>query len=372
MSTEHRSHRSQVTAEAAHWFATMQQVRVPETERVAFARWLSQSALNVQEYLAVASTWRWSSEAAGGEFAREELVREAKVDLASNDTVVLLSDVSHGARQSTNVRDRMLSKVGALLCSPRLAISALLAVLATVAIGWSLRGPESIEYRTHAEDQLTATLPDGSTVRLNTGTQVRVRLTRAFRDVELLQGEALFTVAKDKHRPFRVTSLGSEIRAVGTAFNVDRRHDVTTVTVLEGQVEVAPVAAALRLHSQGDGSVADVIRLAPTQQARVAAEGRLVTKRTVDVREITAWTHPMLKFSDEPLRDVIAEFNRYNTTRLVLNDDELGAVRVSGVFSAADIDSFLAYLDQVERVTVELKDPQTRVIQRDLSARVHE
>jgi transmembrane sensor len=373
MSTEHTSYRRQVTTQAAHWFTTMQQPQVPEAERAAFARWLERSALHVEEYLAVASAWRLSAEAADTRLDTARLIEEARADLANNAAVISLPGrAAHAARSLTRQHTQRLVALKAV-SKPRFVAAAAAAVVTAVVLSWWSMRPESIEYQTRADDQLTATLSDGSTVRLNRSTHVRISLSREYRDVELLEGEALFTVAKDKHRPFRVTSLDSEIRAVGTAFNVVRGEDVTTVTVLEGQVEVAPIASAARtleLDRQRATMPSGIVRLVPAQQARVAPGGRLVTTRTVDARAVTAWTQPMLRFSDEPLREVIAHFNRYNTTRLVLEDDELGAVRVSGVFSAADVDSFLAYLDQVEGVTIQAKDASTRVIQRRWSVHV--
>jgi transmembrane sensor len=368
MSTEHALYRRQVTAEAAHWFTTMQQRQVPEAERAAFARWLERSALHVEEYLAVASAWRLSGAAADAQVDTARLIEEARTDLANNAAVITLPGrAAYVARRLTRQHTRRIVALKVAAFKPRFVAAAAVAVVAAAVLSWWSLRPESVEYQTRADDQLTATLSDGSTVRLNTSTHVRISLSREYRDVELLEGEALFTVAKDKHRPFRVTSLGSEIRAVGTAFNVVRGEDVTTVTVLEGQVEVAPAGSAARVIEMDRERVAvrsGVVRLVPAQQARVAPGGRLVTTRTVDARAVAAWTQPVLRFSDEPLQEVIARFNRYNTTRLVLEDDELGAVRVSGVFSAADVDSFLAYLDQVEGVTIQPKDPTTRVIQR--------
>jgi transmembrane sensor len=229
---------------------------------------------------------------------------------------------------------------------------------AVIALAWLWSSSGVAEYRAGPGDQITAALVDGSRVRLNTRTHIRARLSASSRDVELLEGEALFKVAKDAHRPFRVFVKGSEIRAVGTEFNVYRQRDVTTVTVLEGQVEVmhaSPSVPHFLPRAPDEVRAASLVaRLSPRQQAAVALDGAVLRMGTVDVSRVTAWTQALLRFSGETLGEVVEQFNRYNTLRMVLEDPSLAEVRVSGVFSPTDVDSFLAYLmKHTEHVTTE-------------------
>jgi transmembrane sensor len=82
-------------------------------------------------------------------------------------------------------------------------------------------------------------LPDGSIAHLNTRTDLRWIALGSERRVELLEGEALFDVKRDSSKPFTVVLDASEIRVVGTQFNVRRRENAeVVVTVLEGTVQV--------------------------------------------------------------------------------------------------------------------------------------
>src|SRR5690242_2232065 len=74
-------------------------------------------------------------------------------------------------------------------------------------------------------------LKDGSVVTLNTASEIQVNYSEALRSVELIQGEALFDVAKNKSRPFVVSAGDTNVRAVGTSFTV-RRLEATPVQVL--------------------------------------------------------------------------------------------------------------------------------------------
>ena len=82
------------------------------------------------------------------------------------------------------------------------------------------------------------TLEDGSRIELNARSRLRVTYSKSLRTVELYDGQALFQVAKDASRPFLVKSGEATVRAVGTQFDVYRKDDHTTVTVLEGRVAV--------------------------------------------------------------------------------------------------------------------------------------
>ena len=74
------------------------------------------------------------------------------------------------------------------------------------------------------------TLPDGSTVELNSSAEIVLDFTPTMRGVRLVRGEALFMVRKDAGRPFVVTANGVTVRAVGTAFAV--RHGDARIAVL--------------------------------------------------------------------------------------------------------------------------------------------
>src|SRR5581483_9214616 len=94
-------------------------------------------------------------------------------------------------------------------------------------------------YTTAAGGYERQTLADGSVVELNGNTQVQVAYSPAERRVRLVQGEAHFTVAKNKRRPFWVEAQGVSVRAVGTAFNVRLDPQRVDVLVTEGRVPVA-------------------------------------------------------------------------------------------------------------------------------------
>ena len=187
-------------------------------------------------------------------------------------------------------------------------------------------------------------LEDGSTVLLNTASEVTVRFTRQQRDIRLVRGEALFEVAHDKSRPFIVQANDTAVRAVGTAFAVRLEAAQVDVTVTEGVVEVADSRAVAGLGAATSAS--------PPGVKRVAAHERLIIARAraPDVKPIApadaerqlAWREGLVSFDGESLQTAVAEINRHNRRQIVVDDPALGAMPIVGVFRATDLDGFSA------------------------------
>src|SRR5262249_12911233 len=95
-----------------------------------------------------------------------------------------------------------------------------------------------LELSTRHGEQVEKRLEDGSVIRLNTDTALRVVLAPDTRLVYLDRGQAVFEVVHDASRPFHVIAGSADITDVGTKFDVYIQGDSTRVTVLEGQVGV--------------------------------------------------------------------------------------------------------------------------------------
>src|SRR5262249_53251968 len=122
------------------------------------------------------------------------------------------------------------------LSSPYLkAASFVIVCLAAAAAYWWAGNPV---YSTDIGEQRTIALKDGSRVELNARSKIKVLYSKERRSIELIEGQALFSVAKDPTRPFVVSSGNARVRAVGTQFDLYRKPVGTVVTVVEGRVAV--------------------------------------------------------------------------------------------------------------------------------------
>jgi FecR protein len=99
-------------------------------------------------------------------------------------------------------------------------------------------GLSSDEYVTGIGQYTSIRLADGSSVTLNSQSRLRVRFSGRGRDLMLLEGAALFSVARDASRPFRVHTGATIVEAMGTDFSVWRANGITQIAVKRGQVKV--------------------------------------------------------------------------------------------------------------------------------------
>lgn len=221
------------------------------------------------------------------------------------------------------------------------ALSQVAAVMLVAVAALLLQRHFSIEYyQTGIGEQRVIHLDDGSTVMLNTDSRVGVRYSGAQRSLYLDRGEAFFMVAKNPQRPFVVSVRGSEVRALGTAFNVELRAGDVRVAVTQGIVEVKADNAA--------GEKQRFARMLPGQGFRyVTGEPESNSGVTpVNLEQVTAWQTNKIYFDNERLEEAIAEYNRYTTRKIVLVGDELADEHISGVFNIGDAEALVFALEQ--------------------------
>jgi transmembrane sensor len=229
--------------------------------------------------------------------------------------------------------------------SRRELLAAGVAGIAVVGGGWSwmaLRAGE-VRYASGIGEVRRIALEDGSTLMLNTASEVTVRFSEHVRNLRLVRGEALFEVAHDKERPFLVLVNDIVVRAVGTAFAVRLEAAQVDVTVTEGVVEVAEPTAVSGLVQTGlAGSRSGAKRVTANERATIirsqAPQVRSIAPAESDRR--LAWREGMVSFDGESLQMAVAEINRHNRRQILVDDPVLGAKPVVGVFRATDPEGF--------------------------------
>jgi transmembrane sensor len=190
-------------------------------------------------------------------------------------------------------------------------------------------------YATQVGERSTITLPDGSTIVLNTASRIHVAFDAQARRVQLLAGQAWFEVAKNQPRPFIVEAGDRVVTAHGTAFDVRLEdHDRVQVTLIEGRVSVETVS-----RSGAGPKIPEHEDLLPGDQLTVTAARLGVTRKT-DVAKVVSWREGQIIFDDDTLESAVAEVNRYSPKKIIL-DPRLANLRMSGVFIAGHSDSFV-------------------------------
>lgn len=217
-------------------------------------------------------------------------------------------------------------------------------------------------YATAVGEKTTVTLPDGSVVTLNTDSVLRTAASRDRRLVYLDRGQAFFRVAKNPDRPFIVSAAGRQVTAIGTAFDVRVDGHRFEVTLVEGKVRVdtpvraLPISARARAAPRGEETATiRATELLPGDRMVATLDSQVVVARS-DTAKQTNWMVGRLKFEGEPMGRVAAEFGRYTTRKIVIDDPVLAARPISGAFDADDTEAFaealqIAGLARIESAT---------------------
>jgi len=301
--------------EAADWYARLRSDSVSEVEEARFRAWLSGDPARRREFDQLTDVW----DKLGAVADSPEVLGELRL---ANERV----EPPHVSRRAV---------VGWALAAGVAGVAGFLS--------WQQLFSAEV-YSTGVGEQSTVSLSDGSVVTLNTSSRVKVRYSGNERRIDVLQGQAFFDVEKDTARPFIVRAGAGEVRALGTSFDVYQRDNNVIVTLIEGRVAVVPDAAT--------GPRSEVTLTAGEQ---VTFGGGAVQRTTPDLRRVAGWQLRKLDFTDAPLREVIAEANRYSQQKIELRAPELADSTVSGVFDAghneAVADGLRAYFGlHVERI----------------------
>lgn len=207
-----------------------------------------------------------------------------------------------------------------------------LMVIAVTGYLWPSSTPD---YKTPVGGTASVPVADGSQVILNTNSAMRVSLSKTERLIRLDRGEAYFEVAKDPARPFVVSAGDKRVVAVGTRFSVRRIDDDIRVAVTEGKVRIEETGAREATSLLTAGGVANTSRGSILVQHEAPA----------DVEASLSWRSGYLTFHEDTLRDAVAEFNRYNARKIVIEDAAVGDIRLSGKFRTDEYEAFVRLLE---------------------------
>lgn len=347
---------TKINQEAAEWILLIEDTDELSKQQINnLNKWIALSDVHKKCLTQMANSW--------GEMDVLESVLTPKmaqkrtlsfIDVLQFPIIVLLRSVNH-LYQSV-----FMKKVGVLAMS-----------LVLVAGGWQLFNKDMIDfnpsnaniYTTSLGQHSKHTLADGSTVWLNSATKVKVDYSESFRRIYLLEGEAYFEVAKNANRPFEVYSDNRLVRAVGTAFSVQKLNDSVKVLVTEGKVELAVVDNTLYIKdetltsSSTENDVNNTLAKEKVIGYLIAGQSidlstidnvKIGLANTIDFSDINrkiSWRDGKLVFAGESLEEVIKEITRHTSMKIDISDTELKKVRIGGQFLIGDTESLFNVLD---------------------------
>lgn len=307
----------QIEKQAADWLARLDACgELPDRDRIdigqlrspGFSEWIEQSVNHRVAFLRLLATWQRTNRLAA------------------------LRTATHEQSINTPIRTRRNLALG-------VAASIAVCSVAIALIVWTQPVDETtrIGFETVLGGRETVPLGDGSMFELNTSTRLQTRFSSDERVVILESGEAYFSVAPDKSRPFVVQAGHRRVTVTGTSFAV--RHDENTFEVIVEHGSVAITGLV-----QGSGSAETVLQKGG--QVLVDDDDVMIATRTDgEVAGMLGWREGMLYFDQTALVTVAEEFNRYNTTKLIIAEQQIESFEISGTHRVDNLDGFARLLN---------------------------
>lgn len=196
-------------------------------------------------------------------------------------------------------------------------------------------------YSTPVGGRNSVALIDQSIIHLNTQAQLAVHTHLRYRRVTLVHGQAMFDVKHHAYKPFYVDAGQTQVKVVGTKFEVFKQQEHVTVTVLEGKVRVIGNTHA----NQPQQSY-----LTPNQQT-VLNSGESAPVRNINALQETAWVDGKLIFEHTPLHLAMAQVQRYYPASIAL-DAKAANLKITGVFNTNQTQQMLRLLPNILPVNV--------------------
>jgi transmembrane sensor len=265
---------------------------------------------------------------------------------------------------------------------PWRAAAAAAGIALAIAAAWQLSpyGYTPGQYITGIGEQRIVDLEDHSRITLDAATRLQVRYTKDARLIDLKQGQAQFSVAKDPTRPFKVVAGNQTIIAVGTVFTVEYVDRKIHVAMMEGRVAVVPektnaaapdavlstssdstnvrVASSKNAPSQADPQ-GGTIELSAGEELHVARDGHTVVTPKADLEAAIAWREGKVIIRTESLGEAVERLNRYSKLQIKISDEELANKHISGVFEAGDTQGFVSAVQRYLPVETDYSESNT-------------
>lgn len=291
---------SSVDATAARWLARRDRVDWSAADQAELDTWLSASTAHMITYLRLYDAWN-----------RADRLAALRAPMRETPAV---PDV-HG-------------RAG----RPALKIAAVCVLAAGVASALTYRpAPRDVTYATPVGGREVIALSDGSQIELNTNTTLRISGDKR-RVVTLDKGEAYFQIKHDAKHPFIVHAFGHRVTDLGTKFVVRGSGKRLEVTLVEGRARVDAASAgahqASAVLTPGDVAIAIDNTVSVTKKPGASLVDQL------------AWREGMLVFDRATLAEVAAQFNRYNSRKIVIADPAIAKLEIMGKFPVNDVALF--------------------------------
>ncbi len=306
-----------ITQKATYWIAC-QNEGFSSAQQIEFDVWIKENPLHLSTFNKVKET------------------HNIFKNLSKNTASKLSEKANKGAK-----RTKIIEKIKPLA----VAAIFLLAVYASIFTINDYTNPSfSHIYITQNEKIDEIKLPDGSVIELDAKTNLSVEFYKTKRLVNLTSGTAMFSVAKDKNRPFIIKSNNTYIEVVGTKFEVNKIDKSTIIKVEEGIVKT--------YHLNQYDIKKNIIILTKQDTITYSNFGEVHNYKKVDLSKIATWRSDFINLNQVTLKEAIGKFSKYSNLSFSFSSTEIENYTITGGFDFNQVDIFLKNISKIYPIKI--------------------
>ncbi|WP_258098524.1 FecR family protein [Marinoscillum pacificum] len=185
---------------------------------------------------------------------------------------------------------------------------------------------------TDAGQKSTIQLSDGTIITVNSSSSIKYpeKFTGNKRVVEL-EGEAFFEVAHNPHKPFYVKFKDSEVRVLGTSFNI-RTYDE------ESEVSVAVATGRVAFTSSEEKTK---VVLEANEMVTYNESSKHMIKKPFDPKDMYGWKDKILYFKNEEFKDIVRDLEMWYGVKIHYTKDFSVKGTFTGEYKNKSLDAVL-------------------------------
>lgn len=178
-------------------------------------------------------------------------------------------------------------------------------------------------------------LPDGSTVVLNSASTLTYSSNFIQNRSVILEGEGFFDVVRDAAHPFTVITGNISTTALGTSFNI-RAYEKAP------EIQVSLATGKVRVENTQDNNL---IEINPGEAVDFSTQNQILNKKQVDISKVLNWKEGILHFDKVPFHQVVLELERWYDVKFSISGKNIVTdYKCTGTFKKNE------YLDNVLNV----------------------
>ncbi len=268
---------------------------------------------------------------------------------------------------------------------PRVAAVFLLGAIISFSISYQIYNPKNSELVYHeintpAGSKTKVTLPDGTTIWLNAGSNLKYsnQFNKKSREV-YLTGEAFFQVEKDPSKLFLVRTTELNIKAYGTSFNVKSYPEEGTIetTLIEGSIGVT--------RTTFENKKTDEVMLEPNQRVVYYRKKQVVAKQSsyakkeelkekvepdamqeqkltyliskgIEAKDFTSWKDGTLFITSETLKELAVKLERKYDVKIHFANKQIENLKFTGSLENETIEQVIDAIGIAANIKYKIKD----------------